>query len=182
MEIARRGIVGGGEEGVARSAGPAAQAGRTRKLGGCRVDEAEVELAVVSALVWLHTGTGARKLAGIVTDEARGAIRGLLSLRSIEVRGFLTICADDVDLRDPDGNPALAADRVCLHVNPLALRTNKVLLSDVQLIRPRIDIAAVETPPQVAEMRHVTLENPLQEEASKGLVVTETIRQAADQR
>jgi len=103
-------------------------------------------LAVVSALVWLHTGTGARKLAGIVTDEARGAIRGLLSLRSIEVRGFLTICADDVDLRDPDGNPALAADRVCLHVNPLALRTNKVLLSDVQLIRPRIDIAAVETP------------------------------------
>ena len=88
----------------------------------------------------------ARKLAGIVTDEARGAIRGLLSLRSIEVRGFLTICADDVDLRDPDGNPALAADRVCLHVNPLALRTNKVLLSDVQLIRPRIDIAAVETP------------------------------------
>ena len=44
-----------------------------------------------------------------------------------------------------------------------------------------IVIAAVETPPQVAEMRHVTLENPLQEEASKGLVVTETIRQAAEE-
>src|SRR5438874_3995019 len=105
-----------------------------------------VLLAIVVALVWLHTGTGARKLGEAVTEQARNAIRGRLTVRALEVRGFLTICADGVDLRDPDGNPALAADRVCLHVNPIALRTNKVLLSDVQLIRPRIDIAAVETP------------------------------------
>jgi translocation and assembly module TamB len=104
-----------------------------------------VILAIVIAVVWLHTGTGARKVASIVTDKARNSIRGNLAVRTIEVRGFLTICADDVDLRDPDGNPALAADRVCVHVNPLALRANKVLLSDVQLVRPRIDIAAVET-------------------------------------
>ena len=105
-----------------------------------------VILAIVVAVVWLHTGAGARKMASVVVDDARGSIRGRLSVRTIEVRGFLTICADDVDLRDPDGNPAVAADRVCAHVNPLALRTNKVLLSDVQLVRPRIDIAAVETP------------------------------------
>ncbi len=106
---------------------------------------AAVLLAIVGALVWLRTGTGAGKLAGIVTEQARNAIRGRLAVRGIEVRG-LTICADAVDLRDPDGNPALAADRVCLHVNPLALRANKVLLSDVQIIRPRIDIATVEGP------------------------------------
>lgn len=105
-----------------------------------------VVLAIVVAVVWLHTGSGAEKAASVVVEQARSSIRGRLSLRSIEVRGFLTICADDVDLRDPEGNPALAADRVCAHVNPLALRTNKVLLSDVQLVRPRIDIAAVETP------------------------------------
>ena len=105
-----------------------------------------VLLAIVGALVWLHTRTGAQKLAGVVTEEARNAIRGRLTVRDIQVRGFLTICADGVDLRDPDGNPALAADRICLHVNPVALRTNKVLLSDVQLIRPRIEIAAVEDP------------------------------------
>ncbi|MFL5311905.1 MAG: translocation/assembly module TamB domain-containing protein [Myxococcales bacterium] len=105
-----------------------------------------VLLAIVVALVWLHTGTGARKLGEVVTEQGRNAIRGRLTVRTLEVRGFLTICADGVDLRDPDGNPALAADRVCLHVNPIALRTNKVLLSDVQLIRPRIDIATVEGP------------------------------------
>ena len=105
-----------------------------------------VLLAIVVALVWLHTGTGARKLGEAVTEQARNAIRGRLTVRALEVRGFLTICADGVDLRDPDGNPALAADRVCLHVNPIALRTNKVLLSDVQLIRPRIDIATVTGP------------------------------------
>jgi hypothetical protein len=87
-------------------------------------------------------------------------------LRSIEVRGFLTICADDVDLRDPDGNPALAADRVCVHVNPLALRANKILLSDVQLIRPRLDIAAVETPdgkPATTLSRALEPRNPPEE-------------------
>src|SRR2546425_10845983 len=105
-----------------------------------------VLLAIVAALVWLHTGTGARKLGEVVTEQARNAIRGHLTVRALEVRGFLTICADGVDLRDPDGNPALAADRVCLHVNPIALRTNKVLLSDVELIRPRIDIATVTDP------------------------------------
>ena len=105
-----------------------------------------VLLAIVVALVWLHTGTGARKLGAVLTEEAGNAIQGRLTVRALEVRGFLTICADGVDLRDPDGNPALAADRVCLHVNPIALRTNKILLSDVQLIRPRIDIATVEGP------------------------------------
>ncbi|HKC61690.1 MAG TPA: translocation/assembly module TamB domain-containing protein [Myxococcales bacterium] len=105
-----------------------------------------VLLGIVVALAWLHTGGGAHQLGELVTGKARGAIRGNLTVRGIQVRGLLTICADQVDLRDPDGNPALAADRVCLRVNPLALRANKVLVSDVQLVRPRIDIAAVVEP------------------------------------
>ena len=52
-----------------------------------------VLLAVVVALVWLHTGGGARELGRVVTDQARQAIQGSLSLRSIEVRGFLNICS-----------------------------------------------------------------------------------------
>ena len=119
------------------------RAGRVIGIGAASLLGA-VLLAIVVALVWLHTGTGARKLADVVVGQARDAIRGNLAVGSIEVRGFLTICADRVDLRDPDGNPALAADRVCVHVNPVALRANKILLSDVQLIHPRIDIAAVE--------------------------------------
>ena len=103
-----------------------------------------VLLAVVVALVWLHTGGGARELGRVVTDQARQAIQGSLSVRSIEVRGFLNICADGVDLRDPDGNLVLRADRVCVHVNPIALKTNKVLLRDVQIVRPWIDIATVQ--------------------------------------
>ena len=103
-----------------------------------------VLLGVLGTLVWLHTGSGAREVGGLVADKARGAIRGNFTVRGIELRGLLTICAEQVDLRDPDGNPALAADRICLRINPLALRLNRVLLSDVQLVRPRIDIAAVE--------------------------------------
>jgi len=101
-------------------------------------------LAIAAVLVWLHTGGGGRTVAAIVADKARGAISGNLSVRGIEMRGLWGICAEQVDLRDPDGNPALAADRICLHVNPLALRLNRVLLSDVELVRPRLDIATVE--------------------------------------
>src|SRR5215470_13687369 len=105
-----------------------------------------VVLVIAAAVVWLHTGAGAQKVASFLVAQARDSSRGQLAVRTIEIRGFLTICANDVELRDPDGNPAVAADRLCLHVNPLALNANKVLLSDVELVRPRIDIAAVETP------------------------------------
>src|SRR5262249_53297781 len=105
-----------------------------------------VLLAVAAVIVWSRTGGGARTVGSMVTDKLRAAIRGNFSVRQIEMRGLLAICADQVDLRDPDGNPALAADRICLHVNPLALPLDGVLLSDVELVRPRIEIAAVEEP------------------------------------
>ena len=103
-----------------------------------------VVLAVVAALVWLHTGGGARGLGQVVTNQARDAIRGGLSVRTIEVRGLLNICANGVDLRDPDGNEVMRAERICVHVNPIALKANKVLLRDVQVVRPWIDVATVQ--------------------------------------
>ncbi|HWE25863.1 MAG TPA: hypothetical protein VG496_18150, partial [Myxococcales bacterium] len=105
-----------------------------------------VVVVIAAALVWLHTGAGEAKVASIVTNIARNSISGQLSMRSIQVRGFLTICADGIDVRDPDGNPAFAAERFCAHVNPLALRANRALLSDVQLVGARLDIASLEGP------------------------------------
>jgi hypothetical protein len=105
-----------------------------------------VLLAIVGALIWLHTGGGAATLGRIVTREAANSIQGQLRVANIEVRGFLSICADGVDLRDPDGNDVMRAERACVHVNPLALRAHKVLLSELRLVRPWIQTATVEGP------------------------------------
>ena len=104
----------------------------------------------LGALVWLHTGTGREELGRVVAYEARSSIKGDLRIKDIRVTGFLNLCVDGVDLRDPDGNQVIRADRLCLHVNPVALRANKVLLSDVRLEQPWIDIATVQGPDGVA--------------------------------
>ena len=103
-------------------------------------------LAIGGGLVWLHTGGGREELGYLVTQQARNAIKGDLRVRAIRVTGFLNLCVDGVELRDPDGNPVIKASRLCLHVNPLALRVNKVLLSKVRLEEPWIDIATVPDP------------------------------------
>ena len=105
-----------------------------------------VLLAVGGGLVWLHTGSGREELGHLVTQQARNSIKGDLRVRAIRVTGFLNLCVDGVDLRDPDGNQVLKAQRLCLHVNPLALRLNKILLSKVRLEEPWLDLATVPDP------------------------------------
>ncbi len=100
-------------------------------------------LAIVAALVWLHTGRGSGELARYVASEARNAIQGDLRIGAIHVGGFLRICLDGVELRDPDGHRVLTAERACVSVQPLALRAHKVIVSEAQLERPWIEIAKV---------------------------------------
>jgi autotransporter translocation and assembly factor TamB len=100
-------------------------------------------LAIVAALVWLHTGRGAVELGQYVTNEARAAIQGDLRVGAIHVGGFLHICVDGVDLRDPDGHRVLRADRACVRLQPLALKAHRVVITEAQLERPWIEIAKV---------------------------------------
>ena len=105
-----------------------------------------VLLAIVLGLVWLHTGSGARTLGTEVAKQAQLAIQGRLAVGRIDVRGFLELCVDGVDLRDPDGIEVLRAERACVHVNPIALKAHKIVISELRLVRPWIDIATVTGP------------------------------------
>jgi len=102
-----------------------------------------VALAIVAALVWLHTGSGAGQLGRYVANEARNAIEGDLRVGAIHVGGFLHICVDGVDLRDPDGHRVLSADRACVRLQPLALKAHRVVITEAQLERPWVEIAKV---------------------------------------
>lgn len=102
-----------------------------------------VVLAVVVALVWLHTTGGAEELGRFITNEARNSIQGDLRVRQIHVGGFLHICVDGVELRDPDGHKVLTAERACVRLQPLALKAHRVLLKEAQLEKPWIEIAKI---------------------------------------
>src|SRR5262249_35566382 len=81
-----------------------------------------VVLAVVGALVWLHTSGGRETLGRFVAEQARSSIQGDLRVKQIRVGGFLDVCVDGVELRDPDGNKVLAAERACVSIKPLPLQ------------------------------------------------------------
>src|SRR5438552_9260552 len=100
-------------------------------------------LAVIALIIWLHTGMGERTVAGYVAGKARDAIKGDLRVRGIEVGGLLHVCVDDLELRDPDGHKALTAERACVRISPLALRSHRVVLSEGRLEKPWIEIAKV---------------------------------------
>ena len=102
-----------------------------------------VLLAMVVALVWLRTGTGTEELGRFVTHEASLAIQGDLHVRQIHVGGFLHLCVDGVELRDPDGHKVASAERVCVRLQPLALKAHRVALKDVELEKPWLEIARV---------------------------------------
>ena len=128
-------------------------------------------LAIVLGLVWLHTGGGARTLGSEVTKQAQQAIQGRLAVAGIEVRGFLEICADGVDLRDPEGIQVLRAERACVHVNPIALKAHKIMVSELRLVRPWIDIATVtdtDGKPTTTLSRALTPRQPPQQDQQKG--------------
>lgn len=105
-------------------------------------------LTLGGALVWLHSGSGRDKLGKLLTNGASNAIKGDLRVKDIRVTGFLNLCVDGFELRDPEAHPVLKASRLCLHLNPLALRVNKVLLSKVRLEDPWLDIATIPDPDQ----------------------------------
>jgi uncharacterized protein involved in outer membrane biogenesis len=100
-------------------------------------------LAIVAAVVWLRTGTGTEELGRFVAHEASLANQGDLRVRQLEVGGFLHLCVDGVELRDPDGHKVASAERVCVRLQPLALKAHRVALKDVDLQKPWIEIAKV---------------------------------------
>ena len=152
------------------------QKGRGRRIGravglGIAALFGLVLLAIVLGLVWLHTGNGARSLGIEVTKQAQQAIQGRLAVSRIEVRGFLEVCADAVDLRDPDGIEVLRAERACVHVNPIALKAHKIMISELRLVRPWIDIATVTGPdgkPTTTLSRALAPREPPQPDQQKG--------------
>ena len=102
-----------------------------------------VLLAIVLGLVWLHTGTGADELGRFVANEARNAIAGDLKVKDIHVSGFLHVCVDGVELRDPEGHKVASAERACVRLQPLALKSHRIALQEVQLVKPWLEIAKV---------------------------------------
>ncbi|HUJ26383.1 MAG TPA: translocation/assembly module TamB domain-containing protein [Myxococcales bacterium] len=102
-----------------------------------------VALAVAGVLVWIHTPPGERAVARIVSGQAKAAIAGDLRLGEIRIRGLLRVCVDGIDLRDPDGHQVLKAARACVAVQPLALRSKHVVLTEVMLEQPWLEIAKV---------------------------------------
>jgi len=102
-----------------------------------------VVLAIGSALVWLHTQSGIEELGKLVTDQARAAIQGDLKIRGVQVRGFIRICAQNVELRDPDNHKVASADRACISLSPLALVRHQIVLREVELDKPWLEIASI---------------------------------------
>ena len=105
-----------------------------------------VLLAIVAALVWLQTGKGAEELGTWVTHEARNAIEGDLKVKDIRMGGFLHVCVEGVELRDPKGHRVLAAQSLCVDLSPLALKAHRVQLNSVRLEKPWLEIATVPGP------------------------------------
>ncbi len=119
-------------------------------------------LAVVVSLAWLHSGRGAEKLGHYVANEARNAIEGDLRIGAIHVSGWLRVCVDGVDLRDPEGHRVLTADRACVRLRPLALRAHKVIITEAQLERPWIEIAKVPGSAETTLQRAIKPRKPPQ--------------------
>jgi translocation and assembly module TamB len=118
-----------------------------------------VVLAVVVGLVWLHTGRGAEELGRFVAHEARLAIAGDLRVREIRTGGFLHLCVEGVEVRDPEGHKVLAADRICVKLNPLALKAHRVQISEALIENPWVEIATV--PDKTPGMHTTTLARAL---------------------
>ena len=118
-----------------------------------------VVLAVVAGLVWLHTGRGAEDLGRFVAHEARLAIAGDLRVRDIRTGGFLHVCVEGVELSDPEGHKVLAADRICVKLNPLALKAHRVQVSEALIEKPWVEIATV--PDKTPGMHTTTLARAL---------------------
>ncbi|MGZ6143563.1 MAG: hypothetical protein ACXWLM_09495, partial [Myxococcales bacterium] len=119
-----------------------------------------VVLAIGAALVWLHTGRGAEELGRFVANEARNAIAGDLRVKEIRVGGFLHICVEGVELRDPDGHKVLTAARACVSLQPLQLKAHRVVLTDVQLDQPWIEIARVPGTSETTLQRAIKPRHP----------------------
>ncbi|HEX4382069.1 MAG TPA: translocation/assembly module TamB domain-containing protein [Myxococcales bacterium] len=100
-------------------------------------------LAIGAGLVWLHTGNGAEELGRFVANEARNSIAGDLKVKGIQIRGFLHVCVDNVELRDPENHKVAAAERACISVSPLALKAHRIELTEVELVKPWLEVAAI---------------------------------------
>ena len=119
-------------------------------------------LAVVGGIVWLHTGRGAATVGRFVTSEARNAIQGDLRVRAVQVGGFLHVCVDGVELRDPEGHPALRAERACVKLQPLPLKAHKIIVTEAELVKPWIEIAKVPALPETTLQRAIKPRKPPQ--------------------
>jgi translocation and assembly module TamB len=119
-------------------------------------------LAIVAALVWLHTGRGAEELGRYVANEARTAIQGDLRIGAIHVSGFLRICVDGLELRDPDGHRVLSAERACVRIQPLALKAHRIVLTEARLEKPWIEIAKIPGSAETTLQRAIQPRKPPQ--------------------
>lgn len=102
-----------------------------------------VVVLFAGALIWLQTGAGERTVARFAARQAQKAIEGELRLGEVHVSSFLRVCVDGVDLRDPDGHPVLKAARACVQLQPLLLRSKHVVVVELQLENPWLEIAKV---------------------------------------
>ncbi len=121
-----------------------------------------VLLSIGAALVWLHSGTAGEELGRFVANETRNAIEGDLRVRALTVRGFLRVCAQGVELRDPQGHRVLSADSVCVRLAPIALLRHEIAIRDAALTNPWIEIARVPGTSETTLQRAIKPRKPSQ--------------------
>src|SRR5690348_1663963 len=100
-------------------------------------------LLVLALVIWLHTGSGRRTVASVAMKQARGALAGELRVGEVRIGGFLQVCVDHVELLDPDGHQVFTAQRACVALAPGALVSKDVVLREVTLEKPWLEIAKV---------------------------------------
>jgi translocation and assembly module TamB len=102
-----------------------------------------VGLSILGLAVWLHTGGGVEELGKFAANEARNSIQGDLKIKGIQIRGFVRVCVQGLELRDPDNHKVATAESACVSLSPLGLAKHHLLLSSIELTRPWLEIAAI---------------------------------------
>jgi hypothetical protein len=111
------------------------------RKSGLRAAAALAALLVLLIVVLTRTAVGKRWVLQEVLAQVEGGINGDLVVRGISAPGFLRgFTFSDVSILGPDGRDFLIADSVRARISAAALLRGDLVLSGVQIWRPRVTI------------------------------------------
>ncbi len=95
-------------------------------------------LVLLIAFALLRTSRVQQKLTAGLSTRAQAALAGRLSIGALHLRGPLELCAQDLELADPDGVPALRVESLCISIDVPALLHKEIHLLRVALEKPQL--------------------------------------------